>query len=391
MPSEADIPPARPISLAVWNFSSQWFLVPQGASIIAVILHQLHYQFGALKILAKIVWIYAIVLLGISLGIYLLRIILYPKHVGREIRGNVVEASCLSSVPIAFTSIIQMIALQYTGGADLAAYVLWWISTFLSISAVIGVPYLQLKMQPKGIEHIPPSFLLPVIAILTSAAGGGVIAQNSTLSARLKVPAIIVSYMEVGAGMPLAICIDACIMYHHFDQKYPNRDKVYQDMILCGPFGQASFALQILGLAVQNSFGEYNRGTLLTAQAASPIATVSEFVGLLAWGFGTFWWFLATLSIVYTLYVQSGGLRGMSFSMSAWSLIFPWGVYTNGAVQLGKLMDSPAFDVWSTALLLMLVVLAIVVNLFTIKGIVTGKVFGLERGWRVPKGEEHSV
>jgi sodium-dependent phosphate transporter len=66
-------------------------------------------------------------------------------------------------------------------------------------------------------------------------------------------------------------------------------------------------------------------------------------------------------------------------------------VYTNGAVQLGKLMDSPAFDVWSTALLLMLVVLAVVVNLFTIKGIVTGKVFGLERGWRVPKREEHSV
>jgi sodium-dependent phosphate transporter len=54
-------------------------------------------------------------------------------------------------------------------------------------------------------------------------------------------------------------------------------------------------------------------------------------------------------------------------------------------------MDSPAFDVWSTALLLMLVILAIVVNLFTLKGIVTGKVFGLERGWKVPKREEHSV
>jgi tellurite resistance protein TehA-like permease len=75
---------------------------------------------------------------------------------------------------------------------------------------------------------------------------------------------------------------------------------------------------------VQNSFGEYNRGTLLTAQAASPIAAVSEFVGLLAWGFGTFWWLLAILSIVYTLYLQSDGLKGMSFSMSAWAIIFPW-------------------------------------------------------------------
>ncbi|KAL4913892.1 voltage-dependent anion channel [Aspergillus aurantiobrunneus] len=386
-----DVPPARPISLAVWNFSSSWFLIPQGTSIIAVILHQLHYQFGALPVLAKIVWIYAIVLLGLLLAIYIVRIALYPHHVGREIRRNVVEASCLSSIPIAFTSIIQMISLQYTGGAELAAYVLWWISTFLSLAAVIGVLYLQLKMQPSGIEHIPPSFLLPVISILTSAAGGGVICESSHLSARLRVPAILVSYMELGAGIALATCIDACIVYHHFDQTYPQRDKAYQDMVLCGPFGQASFALQILGVAVQHSFGAYNRGTLLTAAAASPIAAVSEFAGLLAWGFATFWWLFASVSIVYTLRVQSGGWRNVSFSLTAWSLIFPWGVYTNGAVQLGKLMDSPAFDAWSTVLLLLLVVLWIVVHIFTVKGIVTGKILGLEAGWQVPKSEQQTV
>ncbi|KAL4924254.1 putative malic acid transport protein [Aspergillus undulatus] len=384
-------PPARPRGLAVYNFSSSWFLIPQGTSIVAVILHQLNYQFGALPILAKIVWIYAIVLLGLALGIYITRVCLFPRHVLCEIRRNVVEASCLSSVPIAFTSIIQMITLQYTGGAELATYVLWWISTFFSILGVIAVPYTQLKMQPSGIEHIPPSFLLPVISILTSAAGGGIICDNSSLSARLQVPAIIVSYMELGTGIALAICIDACIIYHHFDQIYPQYDKAYQDMVLCGPFGQASTALQVLGMAVQHSFGQYNRGTLLTETAASPIAAVSEFAGLLAWGFGTFWWLFAILSIGYTLYVQSGGWRNVSFSLTAWSLIFPWGVYTNGAVQLGKLMDSPAFDVWSTALLLMLVVMWIVVNVLTLKGIATGKILGLENGWRVPKSEQQTV
>ncbi|KAH1268459.1 hypothetical protein KXW07_003884, partial [Aspergillus fumigatus] len=71
-----------------------------------------------------------------------------------------------------------------------------------------------------------------------------------------------------------------------------------------------------------------------------------------------------------------------TFSLGAWSLVFPWGVYTNCAVQLGKIMDSPAFDVWSTALLLLLVIIAIVNTLFTIKGIITGEVLGLEHGWR---------
>ncbi|KAL4981232.1 voltage-dependent anion channel [Aspergillus desertorum] len=197
--------------------------------------------------------------------------------------------------------------------------------------------------------------------------------------------------MELGAGLGLATCIDACIVYHHFDRKYSRYGEAYQDMVLCGPFGLASFALQILGTAVQHSFGAYNRGSLLTQTAAAPIAAASQFAGLIAWGFGTFWWILAILSIMYTLKVQSGGFRNVAFSLSAWSLIFPWGVYTNAAVQLGKLMDSPAFDVWSTALLLMLVVLWAATNLFTIKGIVTGQILGLERGWRVPKNEHQTV
>lgn len=57
-------------------------------------------------------------------------------------------------------------------------------------------------------------------------------------------------------------------------------------------------------------------------------------------------------------------------------------MYANSAVHLGKLMDSAAFHVWSTALLLLLVVLTIWVTLFTVKGIITGTVLGLEKGWR---------
>lgn len=45
-------------------------------------------------------------------------------------------------------------------------------------------------------------------------------------------------------------------------------------------------------------------------------------------------------------------------------------------------MDSPAFDVFSTALLLLLVLMWVVIQIFTLKGIVTGRVLGLDHGWR---------
>jgi hypothetical protein len=44
-------------------------------------------------------------------------------------------------------------------------------------------------------------------------------------------------------------------------------------------------------------------------------------------------------------------------------------------------MESPAFAVVSTALLLILLVIWFVVQILTIKGLFTGRVLGLEHGW----------
>ncbi|KAK1144301.1 hypothetical protein N8T08_005715 [Aspergillus melleus] len=355
MSHQDDPPPVNRFSRALWHFSPQWFLIPQGTGIIAVLLHQLHYQFGALPILAKIVWIYTIALFGLTLTLCILRMIIHPQHVLHELRTNLLETSCLASISITFTSIIEMVSLQYGSSASLAAYILWGLSTALAILAVILIPYIQLKLQPPDIEHIPPSILLPVIAALTSAAGGGVICTTTTISPRLQVPAIIISYLEIGTGFALALAFTAIVLLEHFNRTYPTPTKVYQDMVLCGPFGQGGFALQVLGTAVlQGSFASYNRGTFLTAEAARPIAYISQWAGLMSWGFGTFWWCFAIVSILHTLLGQPGGWRATKFSMAAWALIFPWGVYTNCAVQLGKIMDSPALHVWSTMLVILI-------------------------------------
>ncbi|KAH3381968.1 hypothetical protein KXW42_003620 [Aspergillus fumigatus] len=256
-------PPAYPPARALFNFSPQWFVMPQGTAIISVILHQLHYQFGALRILAKIVWIYTIVLLAMTLFLYILRLIRYPREVCDELRHNLIETSCLASIVITYTTIVQMVALQYgsTHGVAIGVYVLWWIAAFLSTLAVIGIPFVQLKVQPSSFERIPPAILLPVIAALTCAAGGGVICTSTALSPRLQVPVIIVAYLLVGAGISLALGFDAVILFQHFSDQQPSPQKVWQDMILCGPFGQGGFALQILGGGWPDCRGKPIRGT----------------------------------------------------------------------------------------------------------------------------------
>ncbi|KAE8160750.1 voltage-dependent anion channel [Aspergillus tamarii] len=375
-------PPTSSFARALWNFSSQWFLIPQGTGIIAVILHQLDYQFRGLPIISVIVWVYTIVLLVIGVFLYMLRILLYRRHVAHVLRTSIIETSCLASIPITLTTIIQMTVLvlvrQWGAAWGIVAYVLWWINTAMAVVVVMGIPYVFVKIQPPGVKAVLPGVLLPLISALTSAAGGGVICRYGALGSRLQVPVIIVSYLEVGLGLTLAITLTDIFVTRLFDQSFPAVEEIYQDMILCGPFGQASFALQILGQAVlRDAFADYDRGTFLTAEAAKPIGFASELAGLLVWGYGTFWWCFAILSISHALISRARHRQQTSYTLAAWSLVFPWGVYTNAAVELGKLMDSPAFKVWSTALLITLLVIWIVNHYFTVKGLVTGDLLGL--------------
>ncbi|OOF93947.1 hypothetical protein ASPCADRAFT_172875 [Aspergillus carbonarius ITEM 5010] len=380
--------PTTPICIAICNFSSQWFLIPQGTGIIAVILHQLEYQFDGLQIISRIVWVYTIVLLVLCLSIYLVRVFMYPRCVARALRTSMVETSCLASISVTFTTIIEMIALtiaqDWGAGWPIASYVLWWVNTAMAVIAVMGLPYIFINLQSPGIKAIVPSVLLPLISALTSSASGGVVCEYSGVGARLQVPIIIVSYLEIGISIPLAMAFDDVFVARLFERESLPMNQVYQDMILCGPFGQASFALLALGRVVRSgAFAQYNRGPFLSAEAAIPIGYASQFAGLLSWGYGTFWWGYAIVSILHTAFKQPGGWRKTRYSLSAWSLVFPWGVYTNAAVELGKVMDSPAFKVWSTVLLLLLLIIWIVNHIFTIKGLITGRIFSLQYGWRV--------
>ncbi|KAJ5982054.1 hypothetical protein N7451_012154 [Penicillium sp. IBT 35674x] len=203
----SNLPP--PIGLALWNFSSQWFLVPQGLGIVAVILHQLDYQFDGLFIISVVIWLYTITLLAVGVFLYLLRIFLYPRHVASALKTSITETSCLASISITFTSIIIMAAVvlvrKWGSAWGIVVYVLWWINTAMAVGSVMWIPYVYVKVQPPGLEAVAPGVLLPLISALTSAAGGSIICRYGALSDRLQIPVIIVSYLEVGVGLPLAV------------------------------------------------------------------------------------------------------------------------------------------------------------------------------------------
>lgn len=315
--------------IVIRNFTSQWFLIPQGTGIIAVILHQLDYQFDGLGIISEIFWVLTMLFLLITLLLYSLRVLLFPRVVARALATDHAETAGLASISITFTTIIQMIALTLVSSWSprwgLVAYVLWWINAAMAVTTCIGIPYTFVKYEPPGVRALSPATQLPLISALTVAAGGAIVCAYGQLNNRLQVPVVIVSYLLLGMGLPLSLGLDSLFLTRLLDRSSPKGVMVYQDMILCGPWGQGSFALQALGQVVLNgSFAGYGRGIFLTARAATPVGYASIFAGLIAWGQGTFWWAFAIISIVQMALTRTGGLRGSEFGLPAWAVVFPW-------------------------------------------------------------------
>jgi hypothetical protein len=76
-------------------------------------------------------------------------------------------------------------------------------------------------------------------------------------------------------------------------------------------------------------------------------------------------------------YVSVVGILDSCFADSKnWKI---QGVYTNAAVQLGKLLDSAAFKVWSTVLAVLLVVVWLWNVFQTIWGLYDGSLIGKDR------------
>ncbi|KAF3920070.1 hypothetical protein AA313_de0200360 [Arthrobotrys entomopaga] len=373
------------------NFTSQWFLIAQGSGILSIILHNLDYQFNGLGIISVIIWLYTCFIFVLSLIIYALRSLRFPKRLRAALYSDTAEISALSSISITLTTIIDMICLvcvpAWGSTWGLVAYGLIWFNILIASIACIGIPYVLLQVEHPGVKNITPVVLLPFISALTATAGAGVICLNAQISPILQVPLIIVAFVLLGTALPLTLAYDALYLARLFDGYSMAPEMTYQTFILCGPLGQASFALQVLGTASRDSFGGYTKGVFLQADAGVIVGTCCTLCALVTWGYGLFFWVYAVCATMQGLWRQDGGLRSTRFVMSSWSVVFPWGVFTISAVQFGKPMglDSEAWAILSTILAVVMFAIWLLLTLCTWRGIATGELLGV-RGWKGKDG-----
>lgn len=339
--------PSSKLRIALDSYSSAWFLIPQGTGILAITLHQLDYPFNGLETISVVVWLAALVLLALTSVVYMLHLASSRplKKAFDDILSTTNEAACLASLSVAFMAVVQMTALVVVPGPEggrawaLVVYGLWWANCVLALSACFFIPLIFLySVHGQGgfIECWTPTTHLPLIALLTSAAGAGTIASVASdyLTPGELVPMLLVGYLEVGVGVPLSLLFDGLYLARvlgHWKAKPLQGSQIFSDFVSCGPWGQGSFALQVLGsslLQLSTKFPSFQHGQssgiLLTSDSLRSIGFLSIMFGLLLWGQGTFWWFLAVCRVSHSLFKHMKGRTRLRFSAPAWAIVFPW-------------------------------------------------------------------
>ena len=307
--------------------------------IIAILLHQLPYQFAGLKIISTVVYLMNLAIFVGLMCLFVIHLSRHPQYAVHRYGTQIDDLAALTCPVVAYLTLVGMTAIT-TGqawgyGWAILGYVLWWISAFLSLCTVFCTFYLALASLfiplPNDRAHsallsdvdVSPQLFLPIVAILTAATIGGLVTNFSPISARMSIPVIIVSYMFLGIGVLFAIVIYPHYLYHNFTRGFLDRTRqTASDILTIGPLGQAAGGFILLGAAAQSQFGDYHRGTFLQGSAGSALAAASVMIALLLLGFS----FVLGL-IVFTFLVEN--VRRWRLNIGWWTLIFPVGILTS--------------------------------------------------------------
>lgn len=347
------------------------------AGIIAILLHQLPYQFNSLPVLSTIAFLVDFVLFTIFSLIMITRFIWFRRQAYYEITDNINDLALGACWPIAWQIISSLVCLivsnAYWGGHafTIVGYVMWWIGTGWTVAYLLFAFLTLIRRHKTKDQKLPPTIVIPAVGVATVATTGGVIASNADgLSARLAVPTIIVSYMCVGIGIFMAIFLYTILLHGLFQDGWPVPDNITSMWVFVAPMGQSAAAVQILSSAASTygRFAGYNKGIFLTESAATPLSVACILLGLWMSGMGVIWALIAFVAMM-----EKAWQGKLKWSLVWNSIIFPMGTLTTSFLLFSIEMDSPAFRVVTTALVILLVLVFFLNAFFAV--------------WRISKGE----
>jgi tellurite resistance protein TehA-like permease len=201
--------------------------------IIAILLHQLPYQFSGLPVLSTIAFVIDLVLFIIFSLIFLTRLAWFKREAYYEVTDDINELALGACWPIEWQTLASLICLivsnAYWGGHafTLVGYVMWWIGTAWMLAYLLFTFLTLIRRHNAFDRKLPPTIMIPAVGVATVATTRGLISSYADhISARLSVPVIIASFLVVGIGLLMSIFLYTYLPHALFIDGLPAPDNI---------------------------------------------------------------------------------------------------------------------------------------------------------------------
>ncbi|GAA6041597.1 hypothetical protein JCM8097_007761 [Rhodosporidiobolus ruineniae] len=378
---------ARGIRLRALRFTSSWFSVTMGTGICNTLLFDLPFSsphpvfraIGAAFLIGDMLLFSAFTFLTIA------RYYLYPKIFWAMIKHET-HSLFLGTIPMGFVTIISGIAAsghEYGLNTLDAALVLYWISVGMSILTAFGVPYMMYTSHTNVADKMTAAWLLPIVPLVTEASVGStfckLLLEQSPPRTSYCLTILIASYLQVGIGALLASAIIVMYLQRLVLHHLPPREVIVSSWLPVGPIGQAGYALIELGRVSVKLFPMISSATNkpeLQLLGPSMLGT-AVVIGLMLWGLGIWFAFLAVVSIAtqFATVRHTGEGLNTVFNMGWWAFTFPLGSLCLLTFSLATVFDSIFFKVCSAIFTFSVLTLWAVVFIPTSIGFFRGTLF----------------
>ncbi|MFF8033342.1 MULTISPECIES: TDT family transporter [unclassified Streptomyces] len=349
-----------PRATPVRHLGPNWYACVMGTAAVAASGTALPVRIPGLRTALAAVWALSLVLLVALLAAR----VLHWAHHRDQARAHLLDASvapfygCLSMALLAVGGGALTVGRDWIGTGPAVALdaVLFGAGTAVGLAAAVAVPYLMAVRHRLTPEQATPTWLLPLVAPMVSAALGPRLVPHlppgqpratlllacftlfgiSLLATLLMLP-LVFARLVTGGPLPLALTPTL--------------------FLVLGPLGQSTTAV--------GAFADIAPG-VVPAPYDQGFGLLAVLYGVPVTGFALLWFCLATAHVV------RARRHGMRFSMSWWSFTFPVGTCVTGAAALARHTGLLLYDGLTLLLYAVLVAAWGTAARHTVRGLVSG-------------------
>ncbi|AOW92140.1 C4-dicarboxylate ABC transporter [Rhodococcus sp. WMMA185] len=294
-----------------------WFATVMGTGIIAVVAAALPAEIFMARIASELFWLIAVALLiGLTAAL--------ARHWARRREDALGDVRSHAMFP--FYGAVSMAVLTVGAGAGSAgrallgsaavgtSAVLWTIGTVIGLATY----FVMVRRLTRPHQVAPtPSWLLPVVPPMVSAAGGAALVRQLPQGAP-KVAMLVICYALFALALIAALSVAVVVGGHLLSNGLPATPLIPTVWIPLGVIGQSVAATNLLG----------------AASGLDWLHTFGAVYGIAIGAFGV----IALMTVVAV--TARAFLRGLSFTPTWWSFTFPVGTCALGANSLGVALGS---------------------------------------------------